>query len=69
MTKLRGQELDIWNATYASATVALELDSRMASVSEDARTVRAIEFADAAVGRLRDRRASGDPRAGKSLWD
>ena len=69
MMQLRGQEIDVWNATYAAATVALELDPRTNSASEGARTVRAIELANASVRRLQDRRATGDPHAGKNLWD
>ena len=66
--KLRGQELDLWNATYAASMAVLQLDPRLGLGDRYANTCRAIECADEAIVGLRDRRRTGDSRAGQSVW-
>lgn len=64
---MKGQELAIWNATYATAIVDLEHVGPKLGMSEGARTCRAVEMADAAVRRLRQWREGGHPKAGKRV--
>lgn len=66
---MKGQELAIWNATYATAIVDLEHVGPKLGMNEPSRTCRAIEIADAAVRRLRDWRTTGHPQAGKRVVD
>jgi hypothetical protein len=65
--KLKGQEQAIWNAVYAAATVDLEHVGTQLGLGESVRTERAIDLADTAVRRLRERRASGRREAGQRV--
>jgi hypothetical protein len=68
MSRLDREERSVWRAAYAAA-FAMSAHHRDAHpVHDPVHAVQAIEVADRAVKALRDRRATGDARAGKSLW-
>ena len=62
------EEKRIWQAAYGAA-YALRVNQDRQKWAECLDAAIAIETADSAVAALRDRRATGDARAGVHIWE
>lgn len=61
------EEKSVWRAVYGCA-FAQQAQVSGGGDDDMVRAVRAIEVADRAIRALRDRRLTGDSRAGSKVW-